>query len=329
MLGMRRREFVSLLGGAAAWPIAARAQQAAMPVIAFLGSGSSDVVMAPRVHAFRQGLKDMGYVEGENVAMEARWARGQFDQLPVLAAELVRGGVAVIVTTGLGSALAAKAATTTIPVVFVGADNPVRFGLVASLNRPGGNATGLNLLTSELTAKRLEIVRQLLPRTATVAVIINPNSPEVAPQLADVQSASRAAVQPILVLNASNEGDLDTAFASLGQHRADALLVTNDAFLFNSRDQIVAMAAHYAVPAIYDRREYTAAGGLISYGPNYVDAYRQAGVYAGRILKGERPGDLPVIQSTKFELVINLKTANALGLQIPDKLLALADEVIE
>jgi len=215
---MKRRDFITLLGGAAAWPIAARAQQPVTPVIAFLGSGSS--LMVPRLHAFRQGLKDMGYVEGENVAMEARWAQGQFDQLPALAAELVRGGVAVIVTTGLGSALAAKAATTTIPVVFVGADNPVRFGLVASLNRPGGNATGLNLLTSALTAKRLEIVRQLLPRTATVAVIINPNSPEVAPQLADVQSASRAVGQPILVLNASNESDFDNAFASLVQHGA-------------------------------------------------------------------------------------------------------------
>ena len=285
--------------------------------------------MAPRLHAFRQGLKDTGYVEGENVAMESRWAQGQFDQLPALAAELVRRGVAVIVTTGLGSALAAKAATTTIPIVFVGADNPVRFGLVASLNRPGGNATGLNLLTSELTAKRLELVRQLLPRTATVAVLINPNSPEVAPQLADVQSASRAAGQPILILNASNESDFDTAFASLAQHRADALLVTNDAFFFNRRDQIVAMAARHAVPTIYDRREYAAAGGLISYGPNYVDAYRQAGIYAGRILKGEKPGDLPVVQATKFELVINLKTAKTLGLEVPDMLLALADEVIE
>jgi putative tryptophan/tyrosine transport system substrate-binding protein len=324
---MRRREFVTLLGGAAAWPRAARAQRPSMTVIAFLGSGAS--LVAPRLHAFRQGLKEFGYVEGENVTMEGRWAQGQFDRLPDLAAELVRFGVVVIVTTGLGSALAAKSATSTVPIVFVGADNPVRFGLVASLNRPGGNATGLNLLTSELTAKRLELVRQLLPRTAKVAVLINPNSPEVAPQLADVQSASRAAGQPIAILNASNESDLDTAFASLAQHRADALLVTNDAFLFNRRDQIVAMAAHNAVPAIYDRREYTAAGGLISYGPNYVDAYRQAGVYAGRILKGEKPGDLPVIQSTKFELVINLKTANALGLQIPDKLLALADEVIE
>jgi putative ABC transport system substrate-binding protein len=325
---MKRREFISLLGGAvASWPLAARGQQPATPVIAFLGSGSS--LMVPRLHAFRQGLKDMGYVEGENVAMEARWAQGQFDQLPALAAELVRGGVAVIVTTGLGSALAAKAATTTIPVVFVGADNPVRFGLVASLNRPGGNATGLNLLTSELTAKRLEIVRQLLPGTATVAVIINPNSPEVAPQLADVQSASRALGQPIAILNASNESDLDTAFASLAQHGADALLVTNDAFFFNRLDQIVALAAHNAVPTIYDRREYAAAGGLISYGPNYVDAYRQAGIYAGRILKGEKPGDLPVVQSTKFELVINLKTMKALGLNLPDRLLALADEVIE
>ena len=296
---MKRREFITLLGGAAAaWPFAANAQQPAMPVIAFLGSGSFDVVMAPRLRAFRQSLKDMGYVDGENVAIEFRWARGQYDQLPALAAELVQGGVAVIITTGLGSALAAKAATTTIPLVFVGADNPVQFGLVASLNRPGGNATGLNLLTSELTAKRLEIVRQLLPRMAMVAVVINPNSPEVTPQLADVQSASRAVGQPILILNASNESDFDTAFAALVQHGADALLVTNDAFLFNRRDQIVAMAARNAVPTIYDRREYAAAGGLISYGPNYVDAYRQAGVYTGRILKGEKPGDLPVIQST-------------------------------
>jgi len=299
-----------------------------MPVVGFLSSGSPDAY-THLLTAFRQGLAETGYVEGQNAAIEFRWAKGQFDRLPDLAAELVRFGVAVIVTTGLGSALAAKSATSTIPIVFVGADNPVRFGLVASLNRPGGNATGLNLLTSELTAKRLEIVRQLLPRTATVAVIINPNSPEVAPQLADVQSASRAVGQPIAILNASNESDLDTAFASLAQHGADALLVTNDAFFFNRLDQIVALAAHNAVPTIYDRREYAAAGGLISYGPNYVDAYRQAGIYAGRILKGEKPGDLPVVQSTKFELVINLKTMKALGLNLPDRLLALADEVIE
>jgi putative ABC transport system substrate-binding protein len=322
-----RREFFALMGGAAIWPSAARAQQPALPVIAFLGSGAS--LVAPRLHAFRQGLKDFGYVEGENVAMEARWAQGQFDRLPDLAAELVRFGVAVIVTTGLGSALAAKSATSTVPIVFVGADNPVRFGLVASFNRPGGNATGLNLLTSELTAKRLELVRQLLPQTAKVAVLINPNSPEVAPQLADVQSASRAAGQPILILNVSKESDFDTAFAALAPNRADALLVTNDAFFFNRLDQIVAMAAHHAVPTIYDRREYAAAGGLISYGPNYVDAYRQAGIYAGRILKGEKPDDLPVVQATKFELVLNLRTAKKLGLEVPDRLLALADEVIE
>jgi putative tryptophan/tyrosine transport system substrate-binding protein len=326
---MRRREFITLLGGAAAWPLAVRAQQAAMPVVAFLGSGSSDVVMAARLRAFRQSLKDVGYVEGENVAIEFRWAQGQYDQLPALAAELVRRGVAIVVTTGLGSALAAKAATTTIPLIFLGADNPVQFGLVASLNRPGGNATGLNLLTSELTAKRLELVRQLVSPAAMVAVLVNPNSPEVAPQLADVQSASRAMGQPILILNASNESDFDTAFASLVQHRADALLVTNDAFLFNRRDQIAALATRNAVPTIYDRREYADAGGLISYGPNYVDAYRQAGIYAGRILKGEKPGDLPVMQSTKFELVINLKAAKALGLELPPTLLALADEVIE
>jgi putative tryptophan/tyrosine transport system substrate-binding protein len=331
---MRRREFITLIGTATAtpamlWSLTARAQQPAMAVIAFLGSGSPDVVMAARLRAFRQSLKDVGYVEGENVAIEFRWAQGQYDQLPALAAELVRRGVAIVVTTGLGSALAAKAATTTIPLIFLGADNPVQFGLVASLNRPGGNATGLNLLTSELTAKRLELVRQLVSPAAMIAVLVNPNSPEVAPQLADVQSASRAMGQPILILNASNESDFDTAFASLVQHRADALLVTNDAFLFNRRDQIAALATRNAVPTIYDRREYTAAGGLISYGPNYVDAYRQAGIYAGRILKGEKPGDLPVMQSTKFELVINLKAAKALGLEIPPILLALADEVIE
>jgi putative ABC transport system substrate-binding protein len=300
-----RREFITLLGGAAISPSAARAQQPAMPVIAFLGSGAS--LVAPRLHAFRQGLKDFGYVEGENVAMEARWAQGQFDRLPDLAAELVRFGVAVIVTTGLGSALAAKSATSTVPIVFVGADNPVRFGLVASFNRPGGNATGLNLLTSELTAKRLELVRQLLPQTAKVAVLINPNSPEVAPQLADVQSASRAAGQPILILNVSKESDFDAAFAALAPNRADALLVTNDAFFFNRLDQIIAMAAHRAVPTIYDRREYAAAGGLISYGPNYVDAYRQAGIYAGRILKGEKPENLPVVQ---YQLGTLLGSAN-------------------
>jgi putative ABC transport system substrate-binding protein len=222
---MRRREFITAVTGVAAMSFVARAQQAAMPTIAFLGSGSSDAVMAPRLGAFRQSLKDMGYVEGQNITIEFRWAQGQYDQLPALAAELVQGGMAVIVTTGLGSALAAKAATATIPLVFVGADNPVRFGLVASLNRPGGNATGLNLQTSELTAKRLEIVRQLLRGPALVAVVINPNSPEVAPQLADIQSAARAVGQQILILDASNEGDLNIAFTSLVQKRAEALLV--------------------------------------------------------------------------------------------------------
>ena len=214
--------------------------------------------MAARMRAFRQSLKDAGYVEGENVVIEFRWAQGQYDQLQALAAELVRRGVALVVTTGLGSALAAKAATTTIPLVFVGADNPVQFGLVASLNRPGGNATGLNLMTSELTAKRLELVRQLVPSAAMAAVLVNPKSPEVAPQLADVQSASRVVGQPILILNASNETDFDIAFASLVQHRAEALVVTNDAFLFSRRDQIVALAARNAVPTIYDLREYAA-----------------------------------------------------------------------
>jgi len=323
---IRRRKFITLLGGAAAWSLTVSAQPQ-IPVIAFLGSGSS--LTAPRLLAFRHGLKEMGYVEGESVAIEFRWAEGHFERLPVLAAELVQGGVAVIVTTGLGSALAAKAATSTIPLVFVGADNPVQFGLVVSLNRSGGNATCLNLQTSQLTAKRLDIVLQLLPRTGKVAILINPNSPEIARQLADVQSASDGMGQPILILNATNEDDFDTSFAALVQHGAGALLVTNDAFFYSRRDQIVAMAARITVPTIYDRREYVDAGGLISYGPNHIDAYRQAGLYAGRILKGEKPGELPVMQSTKFELVINLRTAKALGLDVPDKLLALADEVIE
>ena len=299
-----------------------------MPVVGFLSSGSPDAY-THLLTAFRQGLAETGYVEGQNAAIEFRWAKGQFDRLPALASDLVQRRVAVIATTGTTSALAAKAATATIPLVFMGADDPVKFGLVASLNRPGGNATGLNVLTSELTGKRLELARELVPAAAVVAVLINPKSPEAEPQLRDVQTAARAIGQQIHILNASTERDVDTAFATLVQQLDGALLVTNDAFFHDQREQLVELAARHAVPTIYDRRAYAAAGGLISYGTHYVGAFRQLGIYTARILNGTKPADLPVEQSAKFELVINLKTAKVLGLDVPPTLLARADEVIE
>jgi putative ABC transport system substrate-binding protein len=327
---MQRRDFITLLSGAAAsWPFAARAQQSAgMRAIGFLGSGSPEAYPT-LLAAYRKGLAEAGYVEGRNVATEYRWAEGKFDRLPELASDLVRRSVSAIATTGTTSALAAKAATAIIPIVFLGGDDPVKFGLVASLSRPGGNATGLNLLTSEMTGKRLELARELLPAAGAIAVLVNPKSPEAEPQLRDVQTAARAIGQPIDILNASTERDVDDAFVTLVQRKNVALLVTNDAFFIDRSAQIVTLAAGHAIPAIYDRRAYAAAGGLISYGTHYIDAFRQLGVYTARILNGTKPADLPVEQSTKFELVINIKTARTLGLDVPVKLISLADELIE
>ena len=328
---MRRREFIALLGGAAAaWPLAARAQQAGMPVIGFLDSRSLDA-LTDRLRGFRQGLKDTGYVGGENVAIEYRWAENQFDRLPVLAAELVRRQVAVIVTSGGATAAsAAKAATTTIPIVFTVVEDPVRLGLVASLARPGGNLTGINFLSGELTAKRLELLRALVPAATRVAVLVNPaNARNTETTLRDVEPAARAMGQQIQVLNASTSREIDTAFATIVRERPDALFVGGDAFFSARRVQLALLAGRHGVPAIYSDREYADAGGLMTYGSNIVDVYRQVGVYAGRILKGAKPADLPVVQSSKFELVINHQTARMLGLTVPPSLLATADEVIE
>jgi ABC-type uncharacterized transport system substrate-binding protein len=324
-----RRYCITLLGGAAAWPLAARAQQPSMPVIGFLHPTSLDAY-ADRLRPFREGLKDVGFIEGENVAIEYRWAENQMDRLPALAAELPRRQVAVIAAPGPPAALAAKAATTTIPIVFLMNEDPVRLGLVASLARPGGNLTGINIFSAELAAKRLDLLRELVPGAARVGVLVNPvNATTTESTLRDVEPAARAIGLQIQVLNASTSREIDAAFATFVRERPDAVFVGADSFFVSRRVQLTNLAVRHAVPAIYSARDFAEVGGLMSYGASLTDASRQMGVYTGRILKGAKPADLPVVQSTKFELVINAQTARMLGLTVPATLLATADEVIE
>ena len=323
----KRRDFITLLGGAAAWPLAVRAQQPAIPVVGYLSARSPEDT-AHLVPAFRRGLAENGYVEGQNVTVDYRWALGQQDRLPALAAELARRRVAVVVATGGESAaLAAKAATSTVPIAFIIGGDPVKAGLAASYNRPGGNATGISIVTSSLEPKRLGLLRELVPQAATIGVLLNPNFPAYEGQLRDVQEAARALGLPIHELRAKN--DIDVAFETIAQRRIAALSVAAGPFFDTRRDKLVALAAHHAVPTMYHFREFAAAGGLASYGTDISEAYRQVGVYTGRILKGEKPAELPVLQPTKFEFVINLKTAKALGLAVPNSMQLLADEVIE
>jgi putative tryptophan/tyrosine transport system substrate-binding protein len=326
-----RRKFLATLGGAAAaWPLAVRAQQGAMPVIGFLGASSPDG-LTERLRAFRQGLKETGHIEGENMAIEYRFAEGQYDRLPALAADLVRRRVAVIAASaGTLSAVAAKAATTTIPIVFAVAEDPVQLGLVASLSRPGGNATGINFLVSELVQKRLELLRELVPRAVHVAVLVNPaDAKRTESTLRDVEAAARAMTLQTEIFNATTTGEIHVVFDNLARARPDVLFVGADALFLVRRVQLATLAARHGLPASFSVRDVVEVGGLMSYGTNANDAFRQFGAYTGRVLKGEKPADLPVVQSTRFELVINLSTAKALGLEVPPTLLARADEVIE
>jgi putative ABC transport system substrate-binding protein len=326
---MRRRDLFPVLGAAVSWPLAGRAQQLARPEIGFLSS-RSPTESTSVVAAFRQGLKEAGHIDGQNLTVEYRWAEGRYDGLPELANELVGRHVSLIAATGdVVSALAAKGATTTIPIVFVIGGDPVRFGLVERLNRPGGNITGVSLISGGLGAKRLGLMHELMPNAAVFALLVNPNNPNGEPERIDVMEAGRTLGRQILVVNASSEREFDGVFEDLVRHRAGALLVATDPFFLSRRDQLVALAARHAVPTMYQFREFAMANGLISYGTNINDAYRRAGEYSGRILKGESPAGLPVFQQTKLELVINLKTAKTLGLSIPPTLLVFADEVIE
>ena len=326
---MRRRDLITLLGGAAvAWPLATRAQQPAMPVIGLLNS-ATPAGLAHLTAAFRQGLNEAGYVEGRNVAIEYRWAEGQYDRLPALVADLVRRQVTVLAATTTPAALAAKRATSTIPIVFVMGADPIAVGLVDSLSRPSGNVTGINNYMSDLGAKRLALLRELVPTGAAIGMLVNPNFPDAGSQAKDVKEAALKLGQHVQVVNANSEGEFNTAFATFVQLQVRALLVTIDPFFLSRREQLVMLAARHKIPAIYFGPEFVSAGGLMSYASNLADGYRQTGVYVGRILKGAEPRDLPVVQPTKFDLIINLKTAKALGLEIPPKLLALADGVIE
>jgi putative ABC transport system substrate-binding protein len=326
---LRRREFVTLLGGtAAAWPLAARAQQPVLPVIGFL-SVLSPTLDELHLHGFIQGLNEAGYVENRNVAIEFRWAEGHYDRLPTLAADLVDRRVAVIMAGGPPAARVAKAATSTIPIVFTSGDDPVQIGLVPSLNRPRGNITGVHLFFSELSAKKLGLLHDLLPQVTVIAAMLNPTSPSAERQAKDLQTAGRALGLQIHVVHASNGQEIEAAFNTFTRQNVGAAIIGSDPGLYAWRDQIVALAARHAIPAVYEIREYVDAGGLMSYGTNVKDAYRLAAIYVGRILKGEKPADLPVMQETKFELVLNRKTAKTLGINIPDNVLSLVDDVIE
>jgi putative tryptophan/tyrosine transport system substrate-binding protein len=326
MSGMGRREFITLLGGAAAWPIAARAQPAAMPVIGFLNS-TSPGSHAPMVAAFRHGLKETGYVEGRNLSIEYRWAEGQYDRLPALAADLIRRQVSVLAATSSPAALAVP--VTKIPIVFTTGNDPVKLGLVSSLNRPGGNVTGSTFFNNTLGPKRLQILREVAPNADVIAVLVNPRNQNTESDTVQMQFAARSLGVQLVLVPASNERDLDAAFARLAEQRVAALVVNSDPFFYSQRGLLTVLAARHALPAIYEVREFTAAGGLMSYGTSLPDAYRQAGVYVGRILRGESAGDLPIHQPVKFEFAINMKTAKALGLNVPNSMQLLADEVIE